>query len=202
VLAVAGIPPRHILTIPAIILVMETYRIQEGVALYYLTFTVVYWLPVFVSDQPCLILTESLNFCHQHKSLRVNAFVIMPTHAHLVLFDADHDNQRLQSSIAAMRQYTGRQLADYCEQKLPKVYGQLVNNPQRSDRERQFWQVSKHPVAIWTEQFWRTKVNYLHDNPCRKGLVHEATAWRSSSAAYWLLEPPGESDVLLTGVQW
>jgi REP element-mobilizing transposase RayT len=181
---------------------MEVYRIQEGAALYYLTFTVVYWLPVFVSEEPCLIFTESLNFCHQHKSLRINAFVIMPTHAHLVAFDADYDNQRLQSSITAMRQYTGRQLADYCEQKMPKVYGQLINNPQRSDRERQFWQVSRHPVAIWTEGFWRTKVAYLHDNPRRKGLVHEATAWRFSSAAYWLQEPSGESDVVLTGVQW
>lgn len=162
---------------------MEVHRIQEGAALYYLTFTAVYWLPVFVSEAPCLILTESLNFCHQPKFLRVNVFDIMPTHAHLVVFDADYDNQRLQNSISAMRQYTGRQLADYCEQKMPKVYGQLVNNPRRSDRKRQFWQVSRHPVAIWTEGFWRTKVNYLHDNPRRKGLVHEATAWRFSSAA-------------------
>jgi REP element-mobilizing transposase RayT len=147
-------------------------------------------------------LTESLNFCHQHKFLRVNAFIIMPTHAHLVVFDADYDNQRLQSSISAMRQYTGRQLVSYCEQKMPKVYGQLINNSRRRDRERQFWQVSRHPVAIWTEGFWRTKVNYLHDNPRRKGLVHEATAWRFSSAAYWLQEPSGASDVILTGVQW
>jgi len=39
---------------------MEVHRIQEGAALYYLTFTVVYWLPVFVHEAPCLILTESL----------------------------------------------------------------------------------------------------------------------------------------------
>ncbi len=64
---------------------METAKIEEGAALYYLTFTVVYWLPVFVAAEPCLIITESLNFCHQHKGLRINGFVIMPTHAHLIL---------------------------------------------------------------------------------------------------------------------
>ena len=37
---------------------METAKIQEGAALYYLTFTVVYWLPVFVSAEPCLIFDE------------------------------------------------------------------------------------------------------------------------------------------------
>ena len=40
----------------------------------------------------------------------------MPTHAHLVVFDADYDKQRLQNSISAMGQYTGRQLAGYCGQ--------------------------------------------------------------------------------------
>ncbi|MBK8985228.1 MAG: hypothetical protein IPM39_03965 [Chloroflexi bacterium] len=45
-------------------------------------------------------------------------------------------------------------------------------------------------------------MDYVHDNPVRKGLVWEATAWRFSSATYWLLDPPGESDVILTAVTW
>ena len=181
---------------------MEVYKIHEGVPLYYLTFTVIHWLPVFISTEPCKILTESLNYCHHHKQLRINAFVIMPTYTHLIIFDADFHNQRLQKTIAEMRQYTGRRLADYCEAKMPKVYGQLLNNPQRQDRKRQFWQASKHPVAIWSKRFWQTKVNYLHDNPCRKGLVREGTAWRFSSAGHWLLEPPEATDVVLSAVQW
>ncbi|MBX3060055.1 MAG: hypothetical protein KF770_26665 [Anaerolineae bacterium] len=32
---------------------METYQIQEGAVLYYLTFTVIEWLPVFVAEEPC-----------------------------------------------------------------------------------------------------------------------------------------------------
>ncbi len=181
---------------------METTRIQEDIPLYYLTFTVVHWLPVFVAAEPCLIITESLNHCHKHKRLRINAFVIMPTHLHLILFDADFDNQRLQKTIAALRSFTGRRLIQYCDQKMPAVYKQLLGVPRRRDRENQFWQQSKHPVAVWSEPFWRTKIDYLHANPCRKGLVHEPTAWRFSSAAHWLLDPPGKSDVSLTAAQW
>ncbi|MCZ7667098.1 MAG: hypothetical protein M5U34_07690 [Chloroflexi bacterium] len=102
---------------------METAKIQEGAALYYLTFTVVYWLPVFVSEEPCLIVTESLNFCHHQKSLRINAFVIMPTHVHLIVFDGAFDNERLRQTINAMRQYTGRQLSHYCHEKMTAVLG-------------------------------------------------------------------------------
>ena len=181
---------------------METARIEEGTAVYYLTFTVVYWLPVFVSAEPCLIFTESLNYCQQHKGLCINAFVIMPTHTHLIVFDADFDNARLNKTITAMRQYTGRQLANYCHDKMPAIYGQVIGSPCRKDRANQFWQPSKHPVAIWSEDFWRTKFDYLHDNPRRKGLVHEAIDWRFSSAAYWLDGQVEETGVVLTGATW
>ena len=181
---------------------METCQIQDGAAVYYLTFTVIEWLPVFIAEEPCLIVTESLNYCHNHKALRINAYVIMPTHVHLIVFDQDFDNERLRRTLRDMRQFTGRQLADFCQQRMPDAFKQVINNPRRTDRARQFWQQSRHPVAIWTEPFWQSKVNYLHDNPRRKGLVLEATTWRFSSAAYWLLDAPGETDVKLTGIEW
>ncbi len=43
-----------------------------------------------------------------------------------------------------------------------------LNNPCRSDRSRQIWQQSCHPVGIWTESFCRSEVNCLYDNPQRK----------------------------------
>ncbi|MBE7529806.1 MAG: hypothetical protein HND44_19375 [Chloroflexi bacterium] len=127
---------------------METYQIQEGAVFYYLTFTVIEWLPVFVAEEPCQILTDSLNQCHHHKSLRVNAFVLMPTHAHVMLFDADFDNERLRHTIRDIRQFTGRQLADYSEKHLPAAFAQVMQGTARTDRARQFWQQSKHAVAI------------------------------------------------------
>jgi hypothetical protein len=82
--------------------------------LYYLTYSVVDWLPVFVSQAGCQIVTDSLTFCHRQKHLRINAFVVMPTHLHLIVFDADGDAERLVRSLADCRKYTGRQLSDYC----------------------------------------------------------------------------------------
>jgi len=188
---------------------LSTHRSNHAVALYYLTFSVVQWLPVFVSEEPCLSVTESLDFCHREKGLRTNTFVIVPTHLHLIVWGADFDIQRLRQTLTAMRKYTGQRLADYgglpgqlCEQKMQAVSGQVLHSTRRTDRTRQFWQQSRHPEAIWSQTFWRTKVDYLHDNPRRKGLVWDVTHWRFSSAAYWLLDPPGESDVVLTALEW
>jgi len=65
---------------------MERYRIFSDGSVYFVTLTVVDWLPVFISQESCRIITDSLNFCHEHKGLRVNAYVIMPTHLHAILF--------------------------------------------------------------------------------------------------------------------
>jgi len=181
---------------------MESFKITEGVAIYFLTFSVVEWLPVFTSEEPCLIITRSLNYCHREKNLRVNAFVIMPTHCHLIVFDSDFNVGRLQQTLQEMRKYTGRSMADYCDKVLPQAFKQTLNATRRTDRKRQFWQQSRHPVAIWSRNFWQTKIDYLHDNPRRKGLVWGSTDWRFSSAAHWLLDPPGDSEVILTAVEW
>ncbi len=181
---------------------MEVYRIHKDVPLYFLTFSVVHWLPVFVVEESCLIITNSLNYCHQHKGLRINAFVIMPTHLHLVAFDADFNAVRLQKTLTEMRRFTGQQLANYCEKRMPSVFAQVMRGSRRTDRTRHFWQQSRHPEAIFSRSFWRQKFDYIHDNPRRKGLVLESAFWRFSSAAYWMLDPAGRSDVVLTGIEW
>jgi len=181
---------------------MEHLRFHEDAALYSMTFSVIEWLPVFTSEEPCRIVTDSLNFCHREKRLRTNAFVVMPTHVHLIVVDADFDVPRLQQTLTDLRKYTGRLLANYCDRHMPAAAGAVLCQTPRTDRARQFWQQSRHPEAILSPGFWKTKIDYLHDNPCRKGLVRDATYWRFSSAAYWLEDPPGESDVILTAVEW
>jgi REP element-mobilizing transposase RayT len=168
--------------------------------MYFVTFSVVEWLPVFIRPEPCQIITDSLNFCHDNKHLEINAYVIMPTHLHLIVFDCDFDSQRLRRTLTDIRKYTGHRLVDYCLAHTSACFAVALRGAARTDREHRFWQADVHPEAVYTETFWRQKLDYLHDNPRRRGLVWDATHWRFSSAAYWLVE--GESDVVLTSVMW
>src|SRR3954462_8586127 len=104
---------------------MERYRFHSDGALFYVTFSVVDWLPIFVSEAACKIVSESLNFCHRQKGLRINAYVIMPTHLHAILFHADiaagsGDSRRAQGAkareqgVTDFRKFSGRRLADFC----------------------------------------------------------------------------------------
>src|SRR3954471_15915131 len=86
---------------------MERYRFHTDGALFYVTFSVVDWLPIFVSEAACKIVTESLNFCHRQKGLRINAYMIMPTHLHAVLFHADFQAKALEQVVTDFRKFTG-----------------------------------------------------------------------------------------------
>jgi REP element-mobilizing transposase RayT len=181
---------------------MERYRIHSDAAIYYLTYSAVEWLPVFVSEASCKIVTDSLNYCHREKNLRINAYVVMPTHMHLIVFDREFDSKRLASTLADYRKYTGRQLSDYCIQHGPKCFLEVLRQSAVADRERRFWQPSRHPESIEQERFWQQKFDYLHDNPCRKGLVRSPDHWRFSSAAWYLSDGTQAVDVPITPIEW
>jgi len=85
---------------------------------------------------------------------------------------------------------------------LPRSFTDVLREKAGTDRERRLWQPSRHPVQIETEAFWQGKLDYLHGNPVRKGLVRQAEHWRFSSAKYWLDGDEASSDVILSRVDW
>ena len=179
---------------------MERYRIVTEVGLYYVTFTVVEWLPVFIDETAYKIITDSFKFCIEKKSLRVNAYVIMPTHLHAILFDVEFNSERLKHTLDDMRKFTGRQLLELSTKYLPTCFAHEFHKYAGKDRERRFWQPTQHPVGIFSNEFWKQKLDYLHYNPCRKGLVLRPEDWRFSSARYWLTRE--ENEVQLSDVGW
>ena len=101
---------------------MERYRIGPDAAVYFVTYSVVEWLPVFVSHNTCQVVIDSLRFCCTIKNLCVNAFVIMPTHLHMILFERNWNSQALEQTLSDFRKFTGRLLCDFFEARKPQVF--------------------------------------------------------------------------------
>jgi REP element-mobilizing transposase RayT len=181
---------------------MERYRFYRDGAVFFVTFSIVDWLPIFVSESACAIIAESLNYCHDHKGLRTNAYVIMPTHMHGIVFHANFDAAELEKVLTDFRKFTGRRLADHCETHAPTCIREALRACAGADRERRLWQPTRHPEQIENERFWQCKFDYLHANPVRKGLVRRADHWRFSSASYWLSDGLVQNDVVLSAIEW
>jgi len=165
---------------------MDGYNFVEGAYAYFITSTIVDWLPIFIDPIAVEIVIDNLNYCVDHKYLRINAFVIMPNHLHLILFDKENDNQRLEKTIQAFRSYTGKLLSDHVIRNLPGSYQQLIRSHGRADRNIQIWIPNIHAEGIFSENFYEQKFNYIHQNPVRKGYVNQPVCWRASSASYWM----------------
>lgn len=141
---------------------------------------------MFIDEAACKIITDSLNFCIQQKCLGVNAYVIMPTHLHAIVFDVESNPERLKHTLddtpprwfgAGVCKFTGRQRPDYSAIHLPKPFAEDFKNKAGKDRERRFWQPTQHAVGIISNAFWKQKIVYVHENPCRKELVLHPEDW-------------------------
>ena len=113
---------------------MERYRITEESSVYFVTYSIVEWLPVLVTDLTCNVIVESLSYCSREKHLGVNAWVLMPTHMHAIVFDTGFDSQRLARTLTDFRKFTGRRLADICQQRFPKCFSETLRESATADR--------------------------------------------------------------------
>ena len=59
----------------------------------------------------------------------------------------------------------------------------------------QLWKRRFDDIIIVSEQQFERKLQYIHNNPVRAGLVAQATEWRFSSARTWLIDEPGEIEI-------
>jgi REP element-mobilizing transposase RayT len=105
----------------------------------------------------------------------------MDTHLHLVA-----GSKNLSKEIANFKSFTARRIIDTLQEKEDiKLLEQLAQAKAQHKKDRQFqvWQEGSHPQQIQDEAMMRQKIEYIHHNPVKRGLVDEAIQWEYSSAA-------------------
>jgi REP element-mobilizing transposase RayT len=171
---------------------MDKYVFYDGVYIYFVTFTIIDWLPIFINPEPVGIINESLRYCINNKNLRIHAYVIRPNHVHLIVYDANCDNDRLEKTLTEFRKFTGRNLANIIDNTLAESFSSVIRSKTLTDRIRQVWRRGWHAEGLVSETFLLQKMNYIHENPVRKGFVKLPEHWIHSSAGYWINESEGE----------
>lgn len=82
-------------------------KVHEPHYPHFVTSTIVHLIPVFRRDEYFRVLTNSLNYCVEHRGLRIHAFVVMPDHTHLIRSHLDGD---ISGVIRDIKRFTSRQL--------------------------------------------------------------------------------------------
>ncbi|MCL4510304.1 MAG: transposase [Bacteroidetes bacterium] len=167
---------------------MSHWKIIPGINLYFITTTIVEWRYVFVSVPLFETIIESLKYCCTHKDLHLHGYVIMPNHVHYIV--SNEVAERLSGIMRDFNRYTSQRITALLEETkrldVLAVFRAAAAEEGRGNKYK-VWQEGFHPIAIDSEEFFHQKLNYLHDNPVRKGFVERPEHWMYSSARNYLL---------------
>ena len=156
------------------------YTIVDSEGIYFLTATIVNWIPVFTTSEPCAQVLKSLQFCRKNKGLRLYAYVLMDNHLHLIA-----EAPEIGRCIQSFKRHTARALLRWAAttKKNGLLHQFAYGKKAFKDRSRyQVWQEGFHPQLIQDDRMLRQKIAYIHHNPVRQGLVDMPEHWRYSSA--------------------
>ncbi|AFM02813.1 transposase [Bernardetia litoralis DSM 6794] len=164
---------------------MSEYRKTYEGGLFFITLTVVGWIDVFTRKEYADILVESLEFCKKEKQLAIFAYVIMPSHIHLIV----RRNEGLLSDwLRDFKSYTAKQIIKEIENggfesrkewllHLFKYHAKF----KAQNSKYMFWQKSNHPTDLFIEKVTHQKIDYIHHNPVAANIVTEESYYHYSS---------------------
>ncbi|HIO93512.1 MAG TPA: transposase [Leucothrix mucor] len=146
---------------------------------YFISSSIVNWMPLFGNPSIAKIIINSLTFLQQEKRLSIHAYVLMENHLHLVASSPD-----LPKAIRNFKSFTALQCIEWYQQHNKKWTLEQLRfhrKPHKTDQQHQFWQEGYHPKLITDEAMLKSTLDYIHNNPIERGYVDDPAHWRYSS---------------------
>jgi len=84
-----------------------------------------------------------------------------------------------------VKRHTARHLLNLLQKENVKtILDQLAfyKKAHKTDRTYQVWQEGLQPKLMQSEAMMKSKIEYIHQNPVKRGYVDDAAHWRYSSA--------------------
>ena len=167
----------------------EGYVIRDQTLPHYITTTVVDWIDIFTRQTYRDSIIESLDYCIKNKGMILYGYVIMSNHIHLIIQSEDG---KLSDLIRDFKKFTAKNILDKI-QVVPESRKEwmlerfkLAAEKHTRNKNYQFWQYGNHAEEIYTNKFMWSKLDYIHLNPVRAGLVEKASHYIYSSASNYI----------------
>jgi putative transposase len=157
------------------------FQVSRATPAHYLTSVAHNRLPIFQSNNLKEVVCGALNEARDSGGILIFAYVIMPDHIHLIT-----GGRSISETLRFTNGITAKRVIDYLkgnnfQSSLAKLRIQL------RERKHKHSVFQHHPNAfeIYGEDTMMQKVNYVHLNPVRAGLVEHPDDYLYSSARQW-----------------
>jgi len=172
------------------------YGINDPQSAHFLTCTIVHWLPVFTRPEMVDTVLGSFRHLQAHRNLNLYGYVILENHLHWIAASDD-----LGRDVANFKSFTAKAIVKQLQALGARtILDQLRFYKKRgkTDRSYQVWQEGSHPQEIGNWDMMRQKLEYIHNNPVKRGYVDLPEHWRYSSARNYL----GEEGMIDVFMDW
>jgi putative transposase len=160
----------------------KNFRISRDTLSLFITAVAKDRLPVFRTEAVKAITCQAIDQARHSCEFLLLAYVLMPDHLHLLT-----DSPRLPSEV--LRHLKGTIAHDVLEYLKQLGYHESLRKRRHEEWKRRhrysLWEHESNVFSVFSESVLMQKVNYMHQNPVREGLVERATDYRWSSARAW-----------------
>ena len=151
----------------------------------------------FKDEELCQILIEELEFYSRKYGFALIGYVIMPDHLHLLVWwdKEEKPNLSISEIMRGIKGATARRIIDLrqgkgLEQMLQSTrrsaHSKSHRKSHRQNLKYRLWQPGFYDFNIYSEEKFLEKLNYIHSNPVKAGLVSSPECYKWSS---WRLYP-------------
>lgn len=164
----------------------EKYKVHSNDYPYFITMTIIDWVDLFTRKEHKNVIISSLKYCQEHKGLIIHAYVIMPSHIHMIV--SSKQGHHLPEIIRDFKKFTSRQLIKSIQECGESRREWLLNKfsfaANRIKRNNNFkvWKDGFHPVELSNNKMISQRLNYIHENPVKDGIVTSSNSYLYSSA--------------------
>jgi putative transposase len=154
---------------------------------YFVSSSIVDKLPIFIYKRNIKTVLELMNFYRGKYKTKIQAYVIMPSHLHLILKSEKGENVKL--FIQNLLRKSSIRIVAY----LKTLENKVENMTKVPEMMETFRKCSNHPsqhavwkertrcVPIYSNKVMKIKLDYIHNNPLKAGLVKEPGDYLYSS---------------------
>ena len=140
-------------------------RYFEDTHPYFVTTIVQERQPIFINDKICKIFLITLEYFKLILDYKIYAYCLMPDHLHLIV------------------QPVGKHNLSYIMQMIKGSFARKLNRITASNGK--LWQKRYYDEVIRNEMMLIRKMEYIHNNPLRKGMVGSLDDYRYSSYHFY-----------------
>lgn len=139
-------------------------------------------LLIFGTDPIKELACRAIDEARASGKFAVFAYVIMPDHIHLITDGA----RKASDTLRFIKGISSHRIIEYLKE---RGYESSLEKLRHEERARHHsysvWEQESNVLQLTSESFFMQKVNYIHLNPVRAGLVERAIDYRWSSTRFW-----------------